>query len=49
MLTVTLGESTINRTEGREYINDDARPVPLPLLTTDENNEAVRKLIFDNL
>ena len=52
MLTVTFGESTMSRTqnqlwynrfkEGREDINDDARPGRSSLSTTYENIEAVR-------
>ena len=54
-LTVAFGESTMSRTqvqlrynrfkESREYVNDDARP---NTSTTDENIEAVKKMILDN-
>ena len=56
MLTVTFGESTMSRTqvqlwynwfkEGRECVNDDARPGRLSTSTTDENIEKVKKMIF---
>ena len=56
MLTVTFGESTMSRTqnqlwynrfkEGREDINDDARPGRSSLSTTYENIEAVRTKWF---
>ena len=58
MLTVEFGESTISRTqvqlwynrfkEGREDVNDDARPGRPSTSTTDENIEAVKKMILDN-
>ena len=58
MLSVEFGESTMSRTqvqlwynrfkEGREVINDDARPDSPPTSTTDENFEAVKKMILDN-
>ena len=34
--------------EGRENINDDARPGLPTILTTDGNIEAVKKMILDN-
>ena len=34
--------------EGLEDINDDARPGRLSTSTTDENIEAVKKIILDN-
>ena len=56
--TVASGESTTSRTqvqlwynrfkEGRTDINDDARPSRLSTSTTDENIEAVKKIILDN-
>ena len=59
MLIVEFGESTINRTqvqlwhsrfkEGRENVNDDARPDRPSMSTTDENIEAVMKMILYNL
>ena len=58
MLTVAFGESTMSRTqvqlrynrfkEGREDINDDARPGCSSTSTTDKNIEAVKKMILDN-
>lgn len=58
MLTVAFGESTMSRTqvqlwynrfkEGREDVNDDARPGRPSTSTTDENIEAVKKMILDN-
>ena len=58
MLTVAFGESTLSRTqvqlwynrfkEGREDINDDARPGRPSTSTTDKNIEAVKKRILDN-
>ena len=58
MLTLAFGKTTMSRTQvqlwynrfkaGREDINDDARPgCPNPS-TTDENIEAVKKIILDN-
>ena len=57
MLTVAFGESTMRGTqvqllyyrikEGREGINNDARPGSLSTSTTDENSEAVKKKIFN--
>ena len=34
--------------EGREDVNDDASPGRPSTLTTDENIEAVKKMILDN-
>ena len=58
MLTVAFAESTMNRTQvefwhnrfkvGREDVNDDARPGRPSTSTTDENIEAVKKMILDN-
>ena len=58
MLTVAFGESTMSRTqvqvwynrfkEGREDVNDDACPGSPNTSTTDENIEAVKKMILDN-
>ena len=58
MLTVSFGKSTISRTqvqlwynrfkEGRKDINDNARPSRPSTSTTDENIEAVKKMISDN-
>ena len=58
MLTVAFGESTMSRTqvqlrydrfkEGREDINNDARPGRPSTSTTGENIEAVKKTILDN-
>ena len=59
MLTVEFGESTMSRTQvqlwykrfkkGQENVNDDARPSGQNTSTTDENMEAVRKMILNNL
>ena len=58
MLTMALDKSPVSRTqvqlwynrfkEGREDVNDDARPGWPSRLTTDENIEAVKKIILDN-
>ena len=58
MLTVAFDEFTINKTQvhlwysrfkkGREDVNDDDRPGCPSTSTTDENIEAVRKMILDN-
>ena len=58
MLTVTYSKFTMSRTqvqlwynrfkEGREDVNDDASPGRPSTLTTDENIEAVKKMILDN-
>ena len=58
MLIVEFGESTMNRTqvqlwhnrfkEGREDVNDHARPDRPSVSTNDENIEAVKKMILDN-
>ena len=57
-LTVAFGEPTMSRTqvqlwynrfkEGREDVNDDARPGRSITSTTDENIEAVKKMILNN-
>ena len=54
MLTVGLGESTISRIQlwvnrfkkGLEDVNDDARPGCPSTSTTDDNIEAMKKMIF---
>ena len=59
MMTVAFGKSIMSRTqvqlwynqfkEGREDVNDDARPGRLSTLTTNGNIEAVKKvIILDN-
>ena len=58
MLTVTFGESTMSTTqvqlwynlfkEGREDVNDNTRRGRLSTSITDENIEAVKKIILDN-
>ena len=58
MLTVPFGESTMSRTqvqlqynrfkEGQEDVNDEARPGRPSTSTTDENTEAVKKIISNN-
>ena len=58
MLTVAFGESTMSRTqvqlwynrfkEGRENVNDDACPGCPSTSITNENIEAVKKIISDN-
>ena len=58
MLTATFGGSTMSRTqvklwynqfkEGREDVNDDARPGHPSTSKTDANIEAVKKMILDN-
>ena len=58
MLTVPFGESTMSRTqvqlqykrlkEGQEEANYDACPGPLSTSTTDENIEAMKKMILNN-
>ena len=58
MLTVAFGETTMNRThvqlwynrfkEGREDVNDDARPCRPSTSTTDGNIEAVKNMILDS-
>ena len=59
MFTVALSESTMSRTQvqlwynrfkkGREDVNDDAHPGLPNTSTTDENIEAVQKMILDDL
>ena len=58
MLTVAFGQSTMSRTQaqlwynrfkkGREDVNDDDRPSGPSTSITDENVEAVMKIIWDN-
>ena len=58
MLTVAFGKSTMSRTqvqllynrfkEGWEDVNDDARPGRLSTSITDENIEAVKKMMLGN-
>ena len=58
MLTVSFGESTMSRTqvqlwynqfqEGREDVNDEARPGCSSTSTTEENIEAVKNMNLDN-
>ena len=58
MLTVAFGESTMSRTqvqlwynrfkEGWEDVNNDACSGRLSTSATDENIEAVKKMILDN-
>ena len=58
MMTVAFAESTMKRTqvqlccnwfkEGREDINSDARPGRPSTSITDENIEAVKKMILNN-
>ena len=58
MLTMMFGVSTMSRTqvqlwynrfkEDRVEVNDDARPGRLSIWTTDEDFEAVEKMILDN-
>ena len=58
MLSAAFGESTMSKTqvqlwynrfkEGREDVNNQARPDIPSTSTTDENIEAVKKMILDN-
>ncbi|XP_025262232.1 protein GVQW3-like [Camponotus floridanus] len=58
MLTAAFGESTLSKknvykwyklfTEGREDVNDDARPGRPSTSTTDDNVEAVKKIVMEN-
>ena len=58
MLKVAYGECTVSKksvykwyqlfTEGREEVNDDARPVRLSVSTTNKNTEAVKKIVMEN-
>jgi len=58
MLTAAFGESTLSKknvykwyklfTEGREDVNDDARPGRPSTSTTDENVEEVKKIVMEN-
>ena len=55
---MAFGESTMSRTQvqlwynrfkkGREDVNDNARPGRPSMSTTDENMEAVKKMILNN-
>ena len=59
MLTVAFGDSTVNRTqvqlcdnrfkEGRQDVNDNARPGGPSMSRTYENIEAVKKVIVESL
>ena len=58
MLRVACDECTVSQksvykwyklfTEGREGVNDDARPGWPSTLTTNENTEAVKKIVMEN-
>ena len=58
MLKVAYGECTLSQksvykwyklfTEGREEVNDDARPGRPSTSTTSENTEAVKKIVMEN-
>ena len=58
MLTMAFGESTLSKknvykwyklfTEDREDVNNDAHPGRPSTLTTDENVEAVKKIVKEN-
>ena len=58
MLKVAYGECTVNQkrvykwyklfTEGREEVNDDTRPERPSTSTTNENTEAVKKIVMEN-
>ena len=58
MLKVAYGECTVSQksvykwyklfTEGREEVNDDARPGRPSTSTTNENTEAVKKIVMEN-
>ena len=58
MLRVAYGECTVSQksvykcyklfTEGREEVNDDARPGRPSTSTTNENTEAVKKIVIEN-
>ena len=58
MLKVAYGECTVSRksvykwyklfTEGREEVNDDARPGQPSTSTTSENTKAVKKIVMEN-
>ena len=58
MLKVAYGECTVSQksvykwyklfTEGREEVNDDARPGRPSTSTTSENTEAVKKIVMEN-
>ena len=58
MLKVAYGECTVSQksfykwyklfTEGREEVNDDARPGRPSTSTSNENTEAVKKIVMEN-
>ena len=58
MLKVAYGECTVSQksvykwyklfTEGREEVSDDARPERPSTSTTNENTEAVKKIVMEN-
>ena len=58
MLNVAYGECTVSQksvykwyklfTEGREEVNDDARPGRSSTLTNNENTKAVKKIVMEN-
>ena len=58
MLKVAYGECTVSQksvckwymlfTEGRKEVNDDARPGRPSTSTTNENTEAVKKIVMEN-
>ena len=58
MLKVAYGECTVSQKsvykwyklfiEGREEVNDDARPGRPSTSTTNENTEAVKKIVMEN-
>ena len=58
MLKVAYGECTVSHksiykwyklfTEGREEVNDNARPGRPSTSTTNENTEAVKKIVMEN-
>ena len=58
MLKVTYDECTVSKKsvykwyklfrEGREVVNDDTRPGWPSMSTTNENTEAVKKIVMEN-
>ena len=58
MFKVAYGKCTVSQksvykwyklfTEGREEMNDDARPGRSSTLTTNKNTEAVKKIVMEN-
>ena len=58
MIKVVYGDCTVSQksvykwyklfTEGREEVNDDARPGQPSTSTTNENTEAVKKIVMEN-